>query len=145
MITGTTNNSRLIELKKYAVGVTFPQQYFGGGSFANDGVDFTNSIEGEVMTYYIGGIKFVDDVAGGTTTFTYSPQGTSSPDFIDEQYYKDPNESRIISNPKIDNDVFIVRDQQSGFKNNYELEFIDKLADLTTYAGGKYFNIINNT
>jgi hypothetical protein len=145
MVTGATNNSRLIELKKYAVGVPFNQQYFGSGSFSSDGVDFSNSTEGVVVTYYLGGIKFVDNVTGGTTTFTYTPQGTSSPDFINAPYYKDPNESKIIGNPKINNDVFIIRDQQSAFDKNYKLEFIKRMVDLTTYAGGKYFNIINNT
>jgi hypothetical protein len=171
MITGTTNNSRLIELKKYAVGVSFSQQYFGGGSVSNDGVDYGNSVEGDYITYYLGGIKFVDDVSEGTTTFSYTPSGggdnveyylgtgmTSSGteveftpswvttlDFIDEPYYKDPNESKIISNPKINNDVFITRDQQSAFDKNYKMEFIERMVDLTTYAGGKYFNIINNT
>lgn len=162
MVTGTTNNSRLIELKKYAVGVPFNQQYFGGGSYSSDGVDFSNSTEGVVVTYYLGGIKFVDDVVNGVTTFRYSRSTggvvvnytnatggtstwTSSRDFIDDPYYKDPNESRLIGNPKINNDVFIIRDQQSAFDKNYKLEFIEKMVDLTTYAGGKYFNIINNT
>jgi hypothetical protein len=145
MVTGTTNNSRLIELKKYAVGVPFSQQYFGSGSVSNDGVDYSNSVEGDYITYYLGGIKFVDDISEGTTTFSYTPQGTSSPDFINETYYKDPNESKIIGNPKINNDVFITRDQQSAFDKNYKLEFIDRIVDLTTYAGGKYFNIINNS
>jgi len=145
MARGTTNNSRLIELKKYAVGVSFTQQYFGSGSPSNDGVDYPNSVEGDYVTYYLGGIKFVDDISEGVTTFSYTPQGTSSPDFIDVPYYKDPNESKIIGNPKINNDVFIIRDQQSAFDKNYKLEYIEKMVDLTTYAGGKYFNVINNT
>lgn len=144
--TGTTSNSRLSELKKYAVGVPFNQQYFGGGSFTVDGVDFPNSNTGSSVTYYITGIKYVDIYTGNTgTTFSYTPQGTSSPDFIDMHYYKDPNKENIISNPKINDDVFIDRQQLSAFDSNYRLEYIKSLVDLTTYAGGKFFNIVNNT
>ena len=49
------------------------------------------------------------------------------------------------SNPKIEDDVFIVRQQLSAFNDNYNLEFIENLNDLINYAGGNYFNIINNT
>lgn len=146
MVTGTTNNSRLIELKKYAVNVPFTQQYVGSGSFSNDGVDYGSSVSGVTITYYLGGIKYIDNVTGGTTTFSYSTQGTGETlNFINTEYYKDPNETKIISNPKINNDVFIIRDQQSAFDKNYKLEYVRRLVDLTTYAGGKYFNIINNT
>ena len=145
LVTGTTSNSRVTELKKYAVGVPFTQQYVSGGDVLNDGVDYTNSVSGVTMTYYLGGIKFVDDVSGGTTTFSVTAQGTGSANFIDVPYYKDPNESKIISNPKINDDVFIVRESQSAFDKNYRLEYITRLPDLTTYAGGRYFNIINNT
>jgi len=80
-----------------------------------------------------------------TTTFEYTPVGTNSPDFINVPYYKNVNKEKIISNPKIFNDVFIVRTEQSAFDKNYRLEYIKTLIDLTTYAGGKFFNIINNT
>jgi len=145
--TGSTSNSRLSELKKYAINVPFSQQYFGNGSITNDGVDFNNSVSGNTVTYYIGGIKYVDIYTGSTTgtTFTYTPQGTDSPDFISTYYYQDPNKENIVSNPKINDDVFIVRQELSAFDMNYRLEYIKNLNDLLTYAGGKFFNIINNT
>ena len=77
------------------------------------------------------------------TTFYFIPQNTGN--FIDEQYIKNPDKSKIISNPKIFDDVFITRGNLSAFDKNYRLEYIRNLVDLTTYAGGKYFNIINNT
>jgi hypothetical protein len=55
------------------------------------------------------------------------------------------NKENIISNPKIYNDVFIVRQEVSAFDGNYRLEYIRTLVDLTTYAGGNFFNIVNNT
>jgi hypothetical protein len=145
--TGATSNSRLSELKKYAVGVPFNQQYFGGGSTTNDGVDFNNSISGVSIIYYIGGIKYIDVFTGSTsgTTFSYTPLGENSPDFINVPYYKDFNKENIISYPEINNDVFINRQQLSAFDSNYKLEYINDLSDLLTYAGGKFFNIVNNT
>ena len=77
------------------------------------------------------------------TTFGFIPQNEGN--FIDEQYIKNPNKEKIISNPKIFDDVFITRDELSAFNKNYRLEYIRNLVDLTTYAGGKYFNIINNS
>jgi len=145
MVTGTTNTSRLNELRKYTTSNIFANQYISGGSFANDGVDYLTSVSGVSVTYYLGGIKYIDDVASEITTFIYAPSGTSSPDFINAPYYKDPKKENIISNPKINDDVFIVRQELSAFENNYRLEHIRNLSELLTYAGGKYFNIVSNT
>lgn len=145
MITGTTDNSRLAELKKYAVGVAFTEQYVSGGNWTTDGVDYVNSPAIEYVVYYIGGIQYVDEtlIDGINTSFSYTPN--SDPNFVDEHYIKNPNKEKIISNPKIIDDVFIIRDQQSAFDKNYRLEYIKNLLDLTTYAGGRFFNIVNNT
>jgi len=145
MVTGTTSYSRLAELKKYAIGVPFTQQYVGGGSTSVDGVDFTNSVSGVSVTYYIAGIKYIDNVSAVTTTYSVAAQGESSADFINVPYQKNPNEENIISNPKIIDDVFIIRQELSAFDKNYRLEYIRSLSDLTTYAGGRFFNIVNNT
>jgi hypothetical protein len=137
--------SRLSELRKYAVNVPFIQQYVGGGTYNTDGVDFVQSTGGTII-YYLGGIKFID-ISGSTTgtTFSFLTQGISNPNFIDVPYYKNPNKENIISNPKIDDDVFIVRQAISAFEKNYRLENMKNILDLETYAGGKYFNIIKNT
>lgn len=136
--------SRLNELKKYAVNVPFNQQYVGSGSLTVDGVDFTHSI-GNIIVYYLGGIRFVD-ISGTTgTTFSFITLGIKNPNFINVPYYKDPKKENIISNPKIDNDVFIIRQALSAFEKNYRLESIKSMIDLETYAGGKYFNIVKNT
>ena len=146
MITGATANSRLIELKKYTKGVPFSQQYFGNGSIFVDGVDYNNSTENVIVIYYIGGIKFIDTYTGSatTTTFNFTGQGYNSPDFINVPYYKDFNKENIISNPEINDDIFIIRQELSAFDSNYRLEYIKSLIDLTTYAGGRFFNIVGN-
>jgi len=145
MISGTTKNSRLYELKKYVVTNNFMEQYVGNGSYNNNGVDYNNSVDDEYITYYIDGIKYVDDLTQNITTFYTSPSITSSPNFINTNYFKDFNKENIINNPKIHNDVFIDRYEQSVFIDNYRLRYVTNLSDLTTFVGGIYFNIINNT
>lgn len=145
MITGTTSRSRVNLLRKSTASTIFSEQYFGNGSFINDGVDYTESISGVSVVYYLGGIKFVDDVPNLITTYIYTPSGTSSPDFISVPYYKDPKKENIVSNPKITNDVFIIRQELSVFDRNYRLEYIKNLVDLETYAGGNFFKIVKNT
>jgi len=144
MITGTTNNSRLPELRKYTTSTIFANQYVSGGNWGNDGVDYPNSPSIEYVVYYIGGIQYIDEtlIDGVETTFTYTPNNTNN--FIDLPYIKNMDKEKIVANPKISDDVFIERTDLSAFNKNYKLEYIRNLVDLTTYAGGKYFNIVNN-
>jgi hypothetical protein len=139
--------SRLLELQKYTVSSAFTAQYFSGGSYTVDGVDYPNSFSGVSITYYLGGIKYIDLLTGTTSgsTFTFTTQGYFNPNFINKPIYQDPNKENIISNPKISNDVFIIRQELPAFDGNYRLEYIRKLVDLETYAAGKFFNVINNT
>lgn len=147
-VTGSSA-SRLTELRKYLITPVFADQYIGGGTPTNDGVDYTNplTIGGVSVVYYLGGIRYVDILTGinSGTTFSFIGQGLSSPDFINKPIYKDINKENIISNPKIANDVFIVRQELSAFDGNYRLEYINSLVDLESYAGGGFFNIVNNT
>ena len=146
MIVTGEGSSRLQELRKYTVTTVFADQYVTGGSPITDGVIIYASTSASTY-YYIGGIRYhdviVDDVT--TTYFLYAAEGTSSADFIDVPYYKHPDKSKIISQPKINDDVFIIREDLSAFDKNYKLEYITNLVELTTYAGGRFFNIVNNT
>ncbi len=147
MIVGYTT-SRLIELKKYTVTNDFTQQYFGNGSINHDGVDYANSVAGVYVTYYIGGLKYIDSIGGDipdSTLVSYEPKGMTDADFISTRMIKNPNKEKIISNPKIDDDVFIVRQELSVFDKNYRLQYIRNLTELDTYAAGGFFNIVNNT
>lgn len=149
IITGECK-SRLVELKKYKIGGDFFDQYFLSTNTNIDGVDenlsdITSSIK--KIVYYIGGITFTDIIENDetSTTFSFEGQGYNSPDFIDVEIYKDPNKSKIVQNPKVDNDVFIIRQEISAFDKIYKLNEINNLQELTSYAGGKFFNIVNNT
>ena len=140
--------SRLIELKKYKTTTDFTQMYFGDGSVIKDGVDYSMSEVNKFVVYYIGGIRYVDILVNGepsSTVITYYAQGMTPVDFISERMYKNPNKENIVSNPKIDDDVFIVRQELSVFDNNYRLEFIRNLNELNTFTAGSFFNIVNYT
>jgi hypothetical protein len=148
MIATGSTISRLSELRKYTITDDFTKQYFSGGNSTVDGVDYLNSISGYSITYYLNGIKYLDILTGTTsgTTYSFTPEGTgSTANFIYAPYYKDPNKEWIDTSPKINNDVFIDRQQLSAFESNYRLEQIRNLSDLETYASGKYFNIIKNS
>jgi hypothetical protein len=71
--------------------------------------------------------------------------GFNHPAALDFHHVDPSKKENIISNPKINDDVFITRQELSAFEKNYRLEYIRNLVDLETYAGGNYFNIINNT
>ena len=144
MIVTGESTSRLSELRKYTVTTIFADKYISGGSVDNDGVDYPNSISGVSVTYYLGGIRYVDDLLEEITTFSFISQGLNNPNFINVPYYKDPKKENIISYPKIDDDVFIVRQELSAFEKNYNLEHIRNLSELETYAGGNFFNMVKN-
>jgi hypothetical protein len=148
MIVSGTSYSRLSELETYKVNPTYLTKYISGGSISKDGLDYTKSIENAYYIYYIGGIRYVDTIINQNTTttiYSFTTYGTNSPNFINVPMFKNPNKERIISNPKIDDDVFIIRQEISAFDKNYKLEFIRSLVDLETYAGGNFFNIIKNS
>lgn len=145
-VTGNST-TRLNEVQKFIHSTIFTDKYFGNGSLTSDGVDYDLSIENQFIIYYLNGIQYVDNIttSGTTTTCGVTGQGYSSPDFINSYVVKLPMKDNIISNPKINNDVFIDRQQVSVFERNYRLEFIRKLVDLETYASGKYFKIVKNS
>ena len=145
IVTGECS-TRLNELKKYTLTSNFSEMYADNGSNVNDGVDYLNSTPSNIV-YYIGGIKYTDVISGGETKTTYSfySQGYSSPDFISSGTIKIPEKEKLVSNPKIENDVFIERQSISVFNNNYKLEFVKNLSELNSFAAGSFFNIVNNT
>lgn len=145
-ITGSSE-SRLSELKTFAREVTQWSNYKQSNTPLNDGVNTTLYIPLVQTVYYIDGITYKDVIVNGEalTFFSFEKTGINEDDFITAPIVKDPNKENIVSNPKVDDDVFIVRQELSAFNDNYKLEFIKTLNQLTNYAGGNYFNIVNNT
>lgn len=149
-ITGNST-SRLSDLKKYSISGDFFNQHESSTGSGSDGVNenLSNlSTYPQVIVYYVGGITYTDliyDDERDETRFNFVGQGYLSPDFIDAPIYKDPNKSNIVQNPKVYNDVFIVRQEASAFDKNYKLKDVKSLAALKTYVGGQYFNIVSNS
>jgi len=144
------SKSRLNELKKYVISNNFFEQYHLSTIITTNGVDNTKS---NVISYpyrviyYIDSIQYTDIInSGGTgiTTYSFTGQGYNSVLFDNYSIYKDSTKENIVENPQINSDVFIDRQEVSAFNDNYKLEHINSLAQLTSYVGGKYFNI-NNT
>jgi hypothetical protein len=145
-VTGETI-SRLNELRKYKITDDFSLQYIAHTTGLTDGVDYSASYSNTTITYYIDEIKYVDDVSTSavTTTFRFNTIGSESASFINSPVYKIPENENIVSLSKVNDDVFILRQEISVFDKNYRMEYITNLLELETYAGGNFFNIINNT
>ena len=149
-VTGTTTSSRLSELRKFSTSGTLSQLYFTSTDSSSDGVNTgltTTGVTASTYVYYLSCITYLDQVTTGTTetSFSFVSSGYSSPVFVNLPYIKNENEQNIISRPLVDNDVFIIRDENSAFENNYRLRDIGNLTELTYYAGGAHFNIVENT
>jgi len=147
-VTGESS-SRLHELKKYTLNNSYSVKYKTSTTQSTDGLDLTLSSTGTstvILVYYLGGIKYTDSITSGvtTTTFSFTGVGYNSPNFDNYAIYKDELKQNINEQPRIDPDVFIERQSLSVFENNYRLKDINKLYDILSYAGGSYFNIINN-
>lgn len=149
-VTGTSS-SRLRELQKFSTSGTLAQRYFTSTTPTVNGVNTgltTTGLTASTFVYYISGITYTDEVVSGestVTTFSFESSGYSSPVFINLPIIKDDRRENIISAPIVDNGVFIIRDEKSAFQNNFRLRNIENLTELLYYAGGAYFNIVNNT
>jgi len=122
--------SRLSELKTFARQTSQWSNYKQSSTPLNvDGITYKNTFANNKPITY----------------FSFEKTGINEDDFITAPIIKDPNKENIVSNPKVDDDVFIVRQELSAFNDNYKLEFVKTLNQLVNYAGGNYFNIVNNT
>jgi hypothetical protein len=144
VVTGFSK-SRLAELRKFSVTGTLDKLYKTSNSPASDGVDTGSTITGVTYLYYIGGITYIDDVTGKTTTFSFISSGYSSPNFVNLPYVKLESKQNIVDKPEVDNNVFIIREEQQILDKNYRLRNIRNITELTYYAGGAFYNIVNNT
>lgn len=142
MITGTTY-SRLEELVKYGIGDSFSNKYRKSNTISVDGVNYDISTENHVV-YYISGIIYVDDFDLEITTYSYPPKELDYCGVDALRIYKDPKKMKIRNNPTTTNDLDIDRQEISVFDGIYKLSDLENLEEVTSYAGGKYFDIINN-
>jgi hypothetical protein len=166
-VTGTTlpmtnyvvtgySSSKLAQIRKYTVSPYVINQYFLSTTPIFNGLDLPRSglvgLTGVTAFtnyntyYYVGGITYLQ-LSGttGTTVFQFTGTTNDTLNFVNKPMIKDENKENMTGKPIIENDVFIVRQELSVFERNYNLEFIRNLAELESYAGGAYFNIVNNT
>lgn len=142
MVTGTTY-SRLEELVKYGIGNSFSNKYRKSNTISVDGVNYDISTENYVV-YYINGITYVDDFDLEITTYSYPPKELDYGRVDALRIYKDPKKMKIRNNPTTTNDLDIDRQEISVFDGIYKLSDLENLEEVASYAGGKYFDIINN-
>ena len=146
IVTGTSS-SRLTELRKYRITGDLSQLYFTSTSNLNDGVNVLLST-GNTVVYYLGGITYTDIITTDNTitTFTFDSLGYDDLNNFDNlPIIKDEAKENIIDKPEVENDVFIIRQSIPVFENQYRFSNIRNLAELEFYAGGGFFNIINNS
>lgn len=145
MVVTGTSKSRLYELEKYTISSNIFDRYFTSNGGNVDGVIINKSIPPNKMVYSIGGIEYTDLIENGVTNTTFKFTPSSNNNFENKPIYKDQNKNNIVSKPKINSDVFIARQQLSVFNNIYKLGEINNIIDLSTYASGKYFNIVKKS
>jgi hypothetical protein len=143
--------TRLGELRKYAVTGVLGVRYFLSSGSTSDGVNPFLTIEGvsaSTYVYYLGGITYNDQIVGSgiTTTFVFNSLGTGDTNnFVYEPLIKLESKQNMVENPRVNRDVFIERQQMSVFERNYRLRAVNRLSDVLSYAGGNYFEVYNNT
>lgn len=150
IVTGESQ-SRLDEVKKYAITGSLSTLFFTANTPTVNGVDPNLTVTGvtaSTYTYYIGGITYTDEVifTAVTTTFSFQSLSIFDPNNFDYlPLVKYETKQNLVENSQVSSDVFIVRQQQPVFERNYRLRALNALNDALTYAGGNYFTIYNNT
>lgn len=160
-ITGTpytvtgTSSSRLTELAKYVVTTAPWDKYILSNISSVDGLDLSQSNTGGtggfyIYTYYLGGIIYTDFLATGstatTTIFSFQSLGINdSNNFDDFPIIKIESKQNMTENPFINSDVNIIRQNLSIIEDTVRLRSVNKLSDITSYGGGNFFTIYNNS
>lgn len=145
------SETRLDELRKYAVSGPITTRYFTSTDPSTDGVNPFLSVEGTTAStyvYYIGGIEYLDQITNDVTvtTFTFLSLGLDDTNNFDNlPVIKLESKQNMVENPQVSKDVFIERQQQPVFERNYRLRAVNSLNDVISYAGGDYFTIFNNS
>ena len=168
VVTGSTS-SNLNQIKKAGNPSKLINRYYTSTTDSINGLDLTKSYKYTGITlntqipiisltgltgttnykfiYYIDKITYIE-YSGSTlnqVSCSFLSSGYNNNDFINSPMIKDESKGSVIQNPHIDSDVFIIREELSAFEKNYNLEFVKNLSQLTSFAAGKYFKIVNNS
>ena len=135
--------SRLSELEKFTRSTDISVKYKTTVNEDNDGVVLSATSANTQYTYYIGGVRYVDNISANTSYFSFIRE-ISNIDYINYPYYKDESKQNIIAKPKIINDINIERQAPTIMDSFYRIKDINILNDIEYYGGGSYFNVIVN-
>jgi len=152
VITMFTTNSRLSELKRYGNSqLTATITDTEGMS----GVNGISQVAGNVYTYYIDRLKYMDDTETGITTVSIYPNSFTSGDVFDGiEYINEMLEvderpvvhqevfHGITGNIDIQSDIFIDRGKHAPFEFFYKLGEVSNMKELEN-NGNKFF-VVNN-
>lgn len=133
--------SRLEELRLYTFSDIFEDKYIIYDGVVKHGVVLSET-NNDKITYYIDGILFVDDLIWKTTEYTLDFEAVEM--LNNAGIIFDDSLITLVGKPKIKNNINLDR---GGFTVNEEVLKLGaamNLYDLTNYAGGSYYNIINN-
>lgn len=142
MVTGECT-SRLSELEKFTRSTDVSVKYVTTLNQDNDGLVLSATTTNTQYTYYIGGVRYVDNISADTTYFSFIRE-VSDVDYVNYPYYKDESKQNIIAKPKIINDINIERQAPTIMDSFYRIKDINILNDIEYYGGGSYFNVVVN-
>ncbi len=135
--------SRLSELEKFSRSSDVSIKYKTTTTSTNDGIVLSATSANTLYTYYIGGVKYVDNIIDDVTYFEFN-RIINDIDYVNYPYYKDESKQNIISKPKVVNDINVERQQLAIMDTFYRIKDISNLSDFDYYGGGSYFNLLIN-
>jgi hypothetical protein len=140
-VTGLTE-SRLEELRTYSLSSGITKQYIIYSGSNTSGVVISGTTTGQTE-YVIEDVTYLD--IDGLTLFVFETSGLTQQDIVDQHIIKIDQKMGLYSKNRIESDVFIERQEVVPFDKFYKLSDVNNLFELTTYAGGNFFNIVDNT
>jgi hypothetical protein len=138
-ISGTTI-SRLNELKLYTESLIVTEKYTISINGSNGII--INETDEDKITYTVNGVKYVDDLTDGSTTFIFNTPAIIND--IDNNILIKEDKYLNFVGYKESSDLDIVRQSLNITESHIRLTDISNVEELTLYGGG-YYNIYNNS
>lgn len=135
--------SRLIELENVKRTTNFNEKYIMRFGY-NNGVDYENSVENQYITYYIGNVKYVDNIIDNVTYYTYTTNGLNNTNSIKRKMYYDVSKYNSVFLPVIESDIDIDRFSVNVFEPFFRIGYTNSMDDIYECDGGLIFNILKN-
>jgi len=142
IITGHTD-SKLENIRTYSTKSSLFKRYRIVTGSTDNGI-LTAETSGNIITYRIDGITFITTTGTNESTiFSFGSDGITGNTY-NYKIFKNDKKSSLSENITTTGSVTMDRQELSIFEMVYRLKDISTLRRLTTYGGGKVFNIIKN-